>query len=128
MKILVSVGDGQVKDSFFTPRTIQKLEAMGTVIYNKTGRQSFTKQELIDNIGDVDVLFSGWGTPAVDRDVLQHADRLKIHAHTGGSVASYVSKEEYDRGIIVLSGNDIFAKSVAEGCLCYTLMSLRRND
>ena len=41
MKILVSVGDGQVKDSFFTPRTIQKLEKLGTVIYNQTGRQSF---------------------------------------------------------------------------------------
>ncbi len=128
MKILVSVGDGQVKDSFFTPYAIQKLEAMGTVIYNQTGRQSFTKQELIENIRGVEVLFSGWGTPAVDNDVLRHADCLKIHAHTGGSVASYVSKEEYDRGVIVLSGNDIFAKSVAEGCLCYTLMSLRRND
>ena len=119
MKILVAVGDGQVKDSFFTPQVIEKLEKLGTVVYNQTGRQRFTKQELMDNIGDVDVLISGWGTPAVDSEV---------HAHTGGSVASYVSKEEYERGIKVLSGNDVFAKSVAEGCLCYTLMSTRRFD
>lgn len=128
MKILVAVGDGQVKDSFFTPQVIEKLEKLGTVVYNQTGRQRFTKQELMDNIGDVDVLISGWGTPAVDSEVLQCAKQLKVHAHTGGSVASYVSKEEYERGIKVLSGNDVFAKSVAEGCLCYTLMSTRRFD
>lgn len=128
MKILVAVGDGQVKDSFFTPQVIEKLEKLGTVVYNQTGRQRFTKQELMDNIGDVDVLISGWGTPAVDSGVLQCAKQLKVHAHTGGSVASYVSKEEYERGIKVLSGNDVFAQSVAEGCLCYTLMSTRRFD
>ena len=64
----------------------------------------------------------------MDSEVLQCAKQLKVHAHTGGSVASYVSKEEYERGIKVLSGNDVFAKSVAEGCLCYTLMSTRRFD
>jgi phosphoglycerate dehydrogenase-like enzyme len=62
----------------------------------------------------------------VDLDVLQAANKLKIHAHTGGSVASYITKEEYDKGIIVLSGNDIYAQSVAEGCLCYTLCAQRR--
>lgn len=128
MKILVSIGAGMVKDSFFTPQVIERLETIGTVVYNETGNQEFTKQELIDHIVDVDVLFSGWGTPTIDSEVLQYANNLKIHAHTGGSVASYISKEEYERGIIVLSGNDIFAKSVAEGCLCYTLMALRRND
>lgn len=128
MKVLVAIGDGQVKDSFFTPMALQKLNSLGTVIYNETGRQSLTKQELCQLIAGVDVLFSGWGTPAVDREVLQYADKLKVHAHTGGSVASYISKGEYDRGITVLSGNDIFAKSVAEGCLCYTLTALRRNE
>ena len=29
MKILVAVGDGQVKDSFFTPQVIEKLEKIG---------------------------------------------------------------------------------------------------
>jgi len=128
MKVLVAIGDGQVKDSFFTPKVLERLNALGTIIYNETGRQGLTKQELCELIGGVDVLFSGWGTPAVDSDVLKYADKLKIHAHTGGSVASYISKEEYERGIKVLSGNDVFAQSVAEGCLCYTLTALRRNE
>ncbi|MBT9780042.1 hydroxyacid dehydrogenase [Clostridium sp. MCC353] len=125
MKILVTVGAGEVKDSFFTPKAKAALEALGDVEYNDTGRQAYTKEELIEHIKDVDILVTGWKTPRIDEDVLKAANRLKIHAHTGGTVATMICKEEYDRGIIVLSGNDLFAKSVAEGCLAYTLMSLR---
>lgn len=126
MKILITLGAGEVRDSFFSPAAIRELELFGEVIYNETGRLGLDKETLIRLIPDVDILFTGWNTARVDADVLKAANRLKIHAHTGGSVASYVSKEEYDRGIIVLSGNDLFAQSVAEGCLCYTLMALRR--
>ena len=125
MKILVTVGDGEVKESFFTPKAKAALEALGDVEYNDTGRQAYTKEELIEHVKDVDILVTGWKTPRIDEDVLKAANRLKIHAHTGGTVATMICKEEYDRGIIVLSGNDLFAKSVAEGCLAYTLMSLR---
>lgn len=57
---------------------------------------------------------------------MKAANRLKIHAHTGGTMATMICKEEYDRGVIVLSGNDLYAKSVAEGTLVYTLMALRK--
>lgn len=126
MKILIAVGAGEVRDSFFTPAVIEEIEKCGEVVYNETGQQGLSKEKLIELIRDVDVLFTGWNTARVDADVLKAANCLKIHAHTGGSVASYVSREEYERGIIVLSGNDVFAQSVAEGCLCYTLMALRR--
>lgn len=126
MNILVTVGDGEVKESFFTPKAKAALEALGDVKYNNTGRQAYSKEELIENIKDVDILVTGWKTPRIDEDVLKAANRLKIHAHTGGTMATMICKEEYDRGIIVLSGNDLFAKSVAEGCLAYTLMALRR--
>lgn len=126
MKILVSTGVGQERDSFFTKRVMEALETFGEVRWNDTCARGLDKEGLIKHIGDVDVLLSGWGTARVDADVVKAAPRLKIHAHTGGSVASYVSKEEYDKGIVVLSGNDLFAQSVAEGCLCYTLMALRR--
>ena len=126
MKCLVTMGDGETKNSFFTPAVLQQLETLGEVIYNQTGKPHFTKQELIEHIRDVDVVFTGWGDLRIDRDVIAAATKLKIHAHTGGSVASYVSAEEYAAGVQVISGNDLFAKSVAEGCLCYTLTALRR--
>lgn len=126
MKFLISMGAGEERDSFFTPMVIAEIEKYGEIIYNETGNRGLSKEELLRQIKDVDVLLSGWGTARVDEDILNAANCLKIHAHTGGSVASYVSKEEYERGIIILSGNDLFAQSVAEGCLCYTLTALRR--
>ena len=126
MKCLVAVGDGEVKNSFFTPTARRELESLGEIIENDTGRPNFTKEELISRIREVDVVFTGWGTPRLDADVIDAAKNLKIHAHTGGTVASYISKEEYEKGIVVLSGNNLFAQSVAEGCLCYTLAALRR--
>lgn len=126
MKILVTVGAGEVQDSFFTPRVRAELETLGEVEYNETGRQAYTKEELIAHIKDVDILVTGWKTPRIDEDVMKAANRLKIHAHTGGTMATMICKEEYDRGVIVLSGNDLYAKSVAEGTLVYTLMALRK--
>lgn len=126
MKFLITLGAGEVRDSFFTPKVIAEIQKCGEIVYNETGELGLDKERLIEQIRDVDVLFTGWNTARVDKEVLAAANKLKIHAHTGGSVASYISKEEYDRGIIVLSGNELFAQSVAEGCLCYTLMALRR--
>ena len=126
MKILVTVGAGEVQDSFFTPKAKAALEELGEVEYNATGRQAYTKEELIEHVKDVDILITGWKTPRIDEDVMKAANRLKIHAHTGGTMATMICKEEYDRGVVVLSGNDIYAKSVAEGTLVYTLMALRK--
>ncbi len=128
MKLLVTMGDGEIRNSFFTKKVMDELKKYGEVKYNNSGRFTLSKEELMEQIKGVDVLFTGWSAPCVDKDVLECADRLKIHAHTGGTVAPYISKEEYERGVIVLSGNDIYAKSVAEGCLTYTLIALRRLD
>lgn len=125
MKIYVAMGDCEIRDSFFTTKALKELQQLGEVeLFGGTALSS-SKEELIREIKDADVLFTGWGAPAVDQEVLDSAPKLKIHAHVGGSVAANTSKEEYDRGIYVLSGNDLYARSVAEGCLTYTLLALR---
>jgi phosphoglycerate dehydrogenase-like enzyme len=126
MKFLITTGNTAERDSFFTPKVLKELKKYGELYFNETGSRGMNKEELIRAVGGMDVLFTGWGTACVDKDVMKAADRLKIHAHTGGSVASFISKEEYDTGVIVLSGNDLYAQSVAEGCLCYTLCAQRR--
>lgn len=126
MRFLISMGAGPERDSFFTPYVLKELSKHADLIFNEFNERGLSKEHLINMIPDVDVLFSGWGTARVDSDVLKAANKLKIHAHTGGSVASYISREEYEKGIFVLSGNDLYAHSVAEGCLCYTLCAQRR--
>ena len=126
MKFLITMGAGEVRNSFFTKAALDELAKHGEVVFNNTGSFALNKQQLIEHLNDIDVLFSGWSTARVDAEVLAAAPKLKIHAHTGGSVANFISKEEYDRGVVVLSGNDVYARSVAEGCLTYTLAALRR--
>lgn len=124
MNILVTQPEGQVKDTFFTTAEIDKLHSIGNVTWNPSSKQ-FSRDDLREKLRGIDVCISGWGCERFDEFVLQNADKLKIIAHTGGSVSTIVSDELYERGIKVISGNWIYAESVAEGVLAYILASLR---
>lgn len=124
MNILVTQPEGQIKSTFFTMEEINKLDSMGNVIWNNSSKQ-LSRSELREMLKDIDVCITGWGCERFDDYVLQNADKLKIIAHTGGSVSTIISDELYERGIKVISGNWIFAESVAEGVIAYILSSLR---
>ncbi len=126
MKVYIAMGSTAVRESFFTPNALKKVKELGEVRLFDRPALSCTREVLMEELEETEVLFTGWGAPRIDEEILAHARHLKVHAHVGGSVAPYISREEYDRGICVLSGNDIYARSVAEGCLTYTLMALRR--
>ena len=105
MKILVAKPMGnQVFDTFFSERARAELEKLGEVVYNDLGRE-FTDEELKEALKDVDAVFTGWGTPKYDANILGKADKLKIIAHTGGSAAGLVSDELPKRNITLLTGN-----------------------
>ena len=125
MKILITMPQGIIKDSFVTQQALHKLEELGTVLCNPTDNQ-LTSEQLSEMVKDIDVLITGWGSVKIDRNILANSDKLKIIAHTGGTVGNLVDECVYQKGIKVLSGNNIYAKSVAEGCLCYVISSLRQ--
>ncbi len=124
MNILVSIPQGDLFNAFIYKDTVERMRKMGNVVLNETNAQ-FTHEELCEKIKGMDVVITGWGSPWIDEDVLQYADSLKYVAHTGGSVANYVCEEVYKRGITVISGNEMYAESVAEGVIAYILASLR---
>ncbi len=124
MKILVTIPKGQIFDTFFDADLIGQFEKMGEVIWNDTSNQ-FTHDELKEKVKDIDICVTGWGTEVFNEDVLSNANNLKLIAHTGGSVKPYVTDAVYEQGIRVLSGNRIFAESVAESVIAYALASLR---
>ena len=124
MNILITQPIGEVRRTFFTPEIVVEVEKLGTVIWNNTDRQ-FTKEELREKIKNIDVCLTGWGTIRFDEDVLQNSNRLKIIAHTGGSVSTLISEELYKKNIKVISGNWVYAESVAEAVIAYSLCSLR---
>lgn len=125
MKIYVAMQEGHVRDTFFTPRAKAMVDALGEVSYNTYDRQ-LTAEELRDILPGVDVLIAGWGCAPITQEVLSKADSLKMIAYTGGTVAAFITDAVYEKGIIVLSGNEIFAESVAESNICYIMSVLRQ--
>lgn len=124
MKIYIAMPEGHVRDTFFTPRAKAMVDALGEVTYNTYDRQ-LTAEELRDTLPGVDVLIAGWGCAPITEEVLSKADSLKMIAYTGGTVAAFITDAVYEKGIIVLSGNEIFAESVAESNICYIMAVLR---
>ncbi len=124
MNILVAMPAGEVRDSFIPSDVRAQLEELGTVVWNEDGR-NWTEDELAAHIEGVDVCVLGWGCPSVGEKALAHADALRAVLHTGGSVAGYATEAVYDRHIPVLSGNELYARSVAESVVAYALYLLR---
>ncbi|WP_200901411.1 hydroxyacid dehydrogenase [Paenibacillus sp. DMB20] len=124
-KILVTMPKTEIFHTFFNENLIRQLKEIGEVIWNESTTAHFTKEEICEKIKDVDILVTGWGTPVLDEEVMSHAGKLKMVAHTGGSVRPYVSDAVYEKGVTVVSGNEVFAQSVAESVIAYALASLR---
>ena len=124
MKTFISVPKGTNFDTFFNKENIQLAEELGDVIWNENGRQ-MTPDEVAAAIGDCENYVTLWGSPRLDESILEKAPNLKILTHLGGTVVPFVSDAMWERGIKVISGNDYFAESVAEGTLAYMLSALR---
>lgn len=125
MKIYITMPKSPTADSFLTPRNWELLRSIGDVKQNPYDRQ-LTADEVVEWAGDADVLITCWGTCLYHKADVEKMPNLKLIAHFAGSVAPVVAQDVYETNVKVISGNDVFAKSVAEGCLCYTLAALRR--
>ena len=124
MKALISVPQGAVFDTFFPPENIALAESLGECVWN-TETTPMTTAEVAEKIGDCDVYVTLWGSPAVDREILDNAPNLRLVTHLGGTVVPFVSDAFWASGIPIISGNAYFAESVAEGTLAYMLAGLR---
>ena len=113
MNIGILVPKAHISHKFFlTPSAIKALEAVGTLTHNPG---SYEPENTIPILNNSDIVVTGWGVRQLDEAVLANADKLKLVVHTGGSVAGFVSDYMFRRGIRVISGNNVYAESVAEG-------------
>ncbi|TCZ74681.1 hydroxyacid dehydrogenase [Paenibacillus albiflavus] len=124
LRILVAIPKGNIFSTFFSDDLIRQLEEVGEVCWNEQDTH-YTSEQYGEKLKDMDVVITGWGVPVLDEDVLQNANKLRLVAHTGGSVKPYISDAVYEKGIRVVSGNEVFAESVAESVIAYALASLR---
>lgn len=124
MHIYISMPDTERMATFITPRSLEMLKEQGTVSRNKLDR-NLTAEELVNEAKDADVIVCGWGTVTFTKELVQKLPKLKIIAYTAGSMSSVVESDTFEGGVVALTGNYIFAKSVAEGCIAYILCALR---
>ena len=122
MKVLVTMKDGDLRDSFIDAETRALLEENFDVTYNELDRE-YTDGEIGGVLAEgYDILLTGWGTPCLS----PFADRFSLLAHTGGSVGDLIDGSSYAKGLRVISANSIYARSTAEGALSYILAALRQ--
>lgn len=120
----MTIPTGEVRDTFIPSEVKEKIEGLGTVEWNNS-KEQLSAEELREKIKGKDICITGWGTAQFSEYVLENADKLKLVAHTGGSVGRIVSGALFQKGIKVISGNRLFAESVAEGVIAYILALLR---
>ncbi|MBM3279441.1 MAG: hydroxyacid dehydrogenase [Candidatus Handelsmanbacteria bacterium] len=102
----------------FAPPAYQRLLDNFALTANP-GPSGLSAQQVEEGIGDFEGLVTGWGTPPLSPKALERAGRLRVIAHSAGSVKHLFTPEQVEnqllrRGICVASANGAIALNVAE--------------
>lgn len=85
----------------------------------------FESDEARAILAEVDVLVTGWGCPLLDARVLDAAPRLRLIAHSAGTVKGHISRDAWERGIGVTTAAQANGVPVAEYTLAFILLSAK---
>ena len=122
MKIYINIPATPRGRSFITDRIKNRLCTVGTAVFNETDKP-LSGDAIKAAAKGCDVIITGWGQPRIyPRDIPD----VKLIVHTGGTIGGITDISVFDSGITVISGNDYYAESVAEGVVAYMLYALRR--
>ena len=100
-----------------------KRIARKVVMNPKDGQPDF--KGLTRLVADADVVITSWGSPKMTPEVLDVAPKLKLIAHSAGSVKSVTTEAVWRRGIRVTSCAPAIAVAVAETTLTCILAGLK---
>jgi phosphoglycerate dehydrogenase-like enzyme len=80
----------------------------------------------LDDLKEVEAIFSGWNAPQMDEALLQRLPNLKVVFYGAGSVRYWTTDAFWARGIRVTSANAANAVPVSEYTLGTILLSLKQ--
>jgi len=114
----------------FSEECLEKLISKFDVTFNELGRD-YTSDEVAEKIEGFDALITGWGSPPLGKTVFENADRLKIIAHSAGSIKYMLSRAVVrnhiiPRRICVCNAPKAIAYNVAETTLGLLIMTSHR--
>ncbi|GHF19249.1 glycerate dehydrogenase [Streptomyces morookaense] len=118
--IVVVMGDAELATAVLDAELRSRLaevaelgpDALHQTLESRPGRESA--------LGPADLLITGWGCPALTKELLAAAPRLKAVVHAAGSVKSLVTEAVWERGLTVSSAADANAGPVAD----YTMAAI----
>ena len=113
-----------LRAQLFTPETLAGLDVLADVDWSERD-EPWSSEQLVAAIGAYDGLITGWGSPVITPEVLAAATRLKVIAHSAGSVKHIIKEDVLARGIKVSSAAIAMAPAVAEFSLILVLLGLR---
>jgi len=114
----------------FREETFKRLMECFEVLANP-GETAYSSTQLAELVPGCDGLVTGWRTSSLTEEVFEAADRLRIIAHSAGSVKAVLSPQVVGRfilprGICVFSARDAIALNVAEATIGYMIIASRR--
>lgn len=124
MKALIATAKDSIFETFFTPENLELSQNLGEIVWNETAER-LNIDDVKGKISDCDLYVTTWDCPPLDNEILKYAPNIKLLCHLCGTVVPVISDEMWQKGIRVISGNDYFAESVAEGTIAYMLTALR---
>lgn len=112
-------------DLLFADDQQARLRSLGDVtMLAQAG--DLSEAQLTALIGGHEIVITSWGTPSFSAAVLAEADRLKLIAHSAGSIKRLLPPPVFAAGRRVTHSAEAMAIPVAETTLLLILLSLRR--
>jgi phosphoglycerate dehydrogenase-like enzyme len=109
----------------FAPEVDAQLRQLGRVTF-QTEERDLTSEELAAQIGEFDVVITGWRSPKFTEQVLSSAKNLKLIAHSAGSIRFMLEDSAIGRNFAVTTVAAAMAPTVAEMTLLFAMLLLRR--
>jgi phosphoglycerate dehydrogenase-like enzyme len=105
----------------FGPSELERIRALADI--RDTVTITDFRHVEAGTLAAIDILITGWGSPAIGRGELDAMPRLRAIIHAGGTVKEHVSLDAWERGILVTTAADANAYPVAEYTLAFILLA-----
>lgn len=122
-KILVALRPTLVQQ-LFSDEHLQALSELGALTF-QPGEDRLSSAQLAEQIGAYDIVITGWGTPVFTDEVLAAAGRLKLIAHSAGTIKRMLPPAVFADGRRVTHSAATMAIPVSEITLLLILLCLR---
>ena len=124
MKALLAMPDG-LQHRMFSPAQLARLGELVEVDVSRTVPDLAAARD--DELAQVEVLLTGWGSPAVDADALSRMPRLRALVHTAGTVRFVATDALWEReDVLITSATEANAVPAAEYALAQILLAGKR--